>query len=25
LVECPPDTWPAIKQACDDAIAAAGG
>jgi hypothetical protein len=25
LVECPPATWPAIKQACDDAIAAAGG
>jgi hypothetical protein len=25
LVECPLDTWPAIKQACDDAIAAAGG
>jgi hypothetical protein len=25
LAECPPDTWPAIKQACVDAIAAAGG
>ena len=25
LVECPVDMWPAIKQACDDAIAAAGG